>query len=56
MEKANLSGTYLEGAFLAYATGLTRKQRAEAIIDEKTILPGYLQEKQSEDSGPEGND
>jgi uncharacterized protein YjbI with pentapeptide repeats len=44
LDGAHLKGTYLEGVDLGVATGLTRRQLAEAIIDEKTILPDYLQE------------
>jgi hypothetical protein len=55
MEGARLNGTKLQGANLSNATGLTRDQLSEAIIDEKTILPDYLQEKRPQDSGPEGD-
>lgn len=38
----NLEGTILQGADLTDARNLTRAQLAGAIVDEKTILPGYL--------------
>jgi hypothetical protein len=55
LEWADLGGTCLKGAILRNAKGLTREQLAEAIIDEKTILPNYLQEPPAA-KGPEGND
>ena len=55
LEGANFREAHLEGADLRGATGLTREQLAEAIIDEKTILPDYLQEEPHEAKGPEGN-
>ncbi len=60
LEGANLTSACLNGTLFAVvhlegATGLTREQLAEAILDEKTILPDYLQEQPREDSGPEGN-
>lgn len=55
LERTSLHGTHLEGANLSHATGLTREQLAQAITDEKTILPDYLQEKCPKDSGLEGD-
>ncbi len=37
-----LKGTILRGADLRDARNLTAEQLAEAIIDETTLLPGYL--------------
>jgi uncharacterized protein YjbI with pentapeptide repeats len=56
LEGAYLSRAHLEGAFLEGATGLTREQLAEAIMDENTSLPDYLKEERPEEKGPEGND
>ena len=39
---AVLSGTILRGADLTDAKNLTVEQLAESIIDEATILPGYI--------------
>jgi hypothetical protein len=55
LQGAYLKGTHLEGSDLSDARGLTRQQLAEAIIDEKTILPDYLQEETQEGKGPEGD-
>lgn len=55
LDDAVLKGTHLEGADLRDATGLTNEQLAVAIIDEKTKLPDYLQEKRPKESGPGGN-
>jgi uncharacterized protein YjbI with pentapeptide repeats len=40
---AVLKGTILRGADLRDAKNLTREQLAEAITDETTLLPDYLQ-------------
>jgi hypothetical protein len=56
LEGAKLYETHLEGADLRKATGLTREQLAQAIIDEKTQLPDYLQEQPPKGKGPKGND
>ena len=55
LEGADLTGSHLEGADLWEVTGLTREQLADAIIDEKTRLPDYLQEEPPEAKGPEGD-
>jgi hypothetical protein len=55
LERARLEGAHLEGADLKEAIGLTREQLAQAILDDKTILPDYLQEQPREDKVPEGN-
>jgi uncharacterized protein YjbI with pentapeptide repeats len=39
----NLKGTILKGADLRDANGLTAEQLAEAIIDETTLLPDYIE-------------
>ena len=39
---ANLNGTVLLGANLAGAKNLTLEQLSEAIIDDATILPDYI--------------
>ncbi len=44
LSKAHLLGANLSGATLAGAIGLTHEQIESAITDEKTILPGYLEE------------
>ncbi|MFA4904300.1 MAG: pentapeptide repeat-containing protein [Desulfobaccales bacterium] len=54
LEGTDLLETHLEGADLRGAMGLTPEQLAQAIIDEKTILPDYLQEETQEGKGPEG--
>jgi uncharacterized protein YjbI with pentapeptide repeats len=56
LEGADLTETCLEGTYLGGVTGLTRMQLARAIIDEKTILPEYLQEQPTKAKEPEGND
>jgi hypothetical protein len=56
LEQCVLWNARLEGADLSEATGLTREQLGKAIIDEKTILPDYLQEELPEAKGPGGND
>jgi hypothetical protein len=53
MERASLRGTHLEGADLSEATGLTRNQLAQAVLDESLILPKYLQELSPEVKRPE---
>ena len=40
---ANLTGTILKGADLRDAKGLTAEQLAEAVIDETTLLPDYIE-------------
>jgi uncharacterized protein YjbI with pentapeptide repeats len=42
---AVLKGTILRGADLRDARNLTREQLADAIIDETTLLPDYLDER-----------
>jgi len=42
LKGANLKGTILRGADLRDARNLTSEQLAEAIIDERTLLPSYL--------------
>jgi len=56
LEGAILYGAHLEGANLQNATGLTWDQLAQAIMDEKTLLPGYLGERPPKDKGAKGND
>lgn len=58
LERAILGKAHLEGADLSDgdATGLTREQLAEAFLDEKTILPDYLQDQPPKGKGPKGND
>ncbi len=41
-EGARLSGTVLRGADLTGAKNLTIEQLSAAIIDDRTILPGYI--------------
>jgi uncharacterized protein YjbI with pentapeptide repeats len=41
-QDAQLRGTILRGADLAGARNLTIEQLSEAIIDENTILPSYI--------------
>jgi hypothetical protein len=53
LEGAHLYEAHLEGADLRGATGLTREQLADAIINNKTILPDYLQEERPQDKGAE---
>ena len=48
LEGADLNEAHLEGANLFKAIGLTKEQLAQAILDDKTILPNYLQEKPKE--------
>jgi uncharacterized protein YjbI with pentapeptide repeats len=55
LKGADLKRAYLKGAFLRGATGLTREQLADAIIDKKTRLPDYLQEEPPEAKGPKGD-
>lgn len=55
LERTTLKRAHLEGADLRWAEGLTQEQLAGAFLDEKTILPDYLQEKPRGDKGPEGN-
>jgi hypothetical protein len=65
VKDALLMGAHLEGAnFVAPpigrfpfedTTGLTRKQLSEAIVDENTKLPDYLQEQSPEGKGPARN-
>ena len=56
LERAELYKVNLEGANLREVTGLSREQLAEAIIDDQTILPDYLQEQPPKTKGPEGKD
>jgi hypothetical protein len=42
----------MNGAWLEGVIGLTLEQLDEAVIDEKTILPIYLQAEQGQDQGP----
>ncbi len=55
LEGSILEKAHLEGADLKDVIGLTREQLAKAIIDDKTILPDYLQEEPREAKGPEGD-
>jgi hypothetical protein len=55
LKGADLREANLEGADLRKATGLTREQLAQAILDEKTKLPDYLQEQPPKVKGPEGS-
>lgn len=52
---ANLIEAHLEGADLWGATGLTQKQLANAILDEKTIFPAYLRKPPTQDKGSQRN-
>ena len=54
LEGAILYGAHLGGANLQNATGLTWDQLAHAIMDEKTLLPDYLQEQPPKGKEPEG--
>ena len=53
MKRASLGGACLEGADFSEVTGLTRDQLAQAVLDENTILPNYLQEPSPEVKGPD---
>jgi uncharacterized protein YjbI with pentapeptide repeats len=53
LKGTHLSGAHLEGVNLKEATGLTRDQLSQAILDEKTILPDYLREQSPQGKGPE---
>lgn len=55
LDGAILMGAQLKGVDISCATGLTREQLAEAIIDDKTILPNYLQEQPLKAKGQGGN-
>ena len=39
---ANLKGTILKGADLSHARNLTIEQLREAVIDDETVLPDYI--------------
>jgi len=43
LREANLEGTILKGADLREAKGLTWEQLSQAVIDETTRLPDYLE-------------
>jgi hypothetical protein len=55
LSEAHLEGADFGGAPLLGATGLTREQLTKAILDEKTILPDYLQEESQGGKGAEGD-
>jgi uncharacterized protein YjbI with pentapeptide repeats len=42
LKDANLKGTILRGADLRDAQNLTAEQLAQAVVDDKTMLPSYL--------------
>lgn len=51
---ASLKGTILHGADLTEAKNLTLDQLAEALIDERTILPSYIDRSMLSDGNNKG--
>ena len=45
LAEAKLTGTILRGADLTNALNVTEEQLAEAVIDDRTLLPGYIDRK-----------
>lgn len=42
MERTKLDGTILRGAVMEGVKKLTKEQLKSAVLDERTVLPGYL--------------